>query len=94
MSAENRPDQVLDAIPVGGQPPVRYTCSHCGSNEIRKGMKLGLSGESGEVGCRYHKTGKFLGMSLLGLEPLLVDVCMDCGTLVRIYMEETDRKWT
>jgi hypothetical protein len=56
-------------------------------------MKLGLTAEAGNVGINFEATGKFLGVSLLGLEPLLLDLCHSCGTVLRFYVQQTNRKW-
>jgi hypothetical protein len=93
MSAEHTPEEIPTAIPVSERRSWP-ACPHCGSDDITKGMKLGLTATAGDVGINYHATGKFLGVSLLGNEPLLVDLCMACGTLTRIYVAETERKWT
>jgi hypothetical protein len=93
MSQEPPRDEPLDALPVE-EPHHRPTCWHCGSDDISRGLHLGVSGEAGEVGIQYHATGKVLGMSLLGLERLRVSLCNACGTVVRLSVKETDRNWT
>jgi hypothetical protein len=94
MSTERSPEEIPDAIPVSEQRHPRAACPHCGGDDLSRGLKLGLSNEVGEVGIKYHATGKFLGMSLLGNEPLHVDFCNSCGTVTRIYLRETERKWS
>ena len=51
-------------------------------------MKLGQSAEVGSVGLDYQ--GKFL---LTGTEPLRADLCGACGTVLRLFVANTDRRW-
>jgi hypothetical protein len=63
-------------------------CTHCGSSDIVTGVKVGPTAEVGEVGLRYRT--KFL---ITGTEPLLADLCRQCGTVVRTWVKQTDRNW-
>ena len=47
-----------------------------------------MTAETGSVGPSYKA-----GMLLRGTEPLYVDLCQACGTVVRLYVRETGRKW-
>jgi hypothetical protein len=94
MSTDPSPEQMPETVRVPEQRRHRPACPHCGGGDITKGLKLDLSaGVAGEVGIEYRATGKFLGMALLGNEPLHLDVCNSCGTVTRIYVQETQRKW-
>ena len=64
------------------------TCSYCGGTQIVQGVKLGQSAEVGSVGLDYQ--GKFL---LTGTEPLRADLCGACGTVLRLFVANTDRRW-
>jgi hypothetical protein len=68
-------------------------CTFCGSRDITTGLKLAQKSETGDVGIRFEATDRFLGSYLTGNEPLLVDLCRQCGTIVRFYVACTDRKW-
>jgi hypothetical protein len=39
-------------------------------------------------------TGKFLGMCLLGNEPLRATLCNACGTVVRLSVKDTEPEWS
>ena len=94
MSTDPSPDEFPEVIPVPEQQPHRPVCSHRGGDDIIQGLKLGLTGEVGDVGIKYEATGRFLGMALLGHEPLRLDVCNSCGAVTRIYVKDTERKWS
>ena len=70
MSAEHSSEEIPEVLPVEKRPRHRPVCSHCGSDDVARGLKLGLAAEVGEVGIKYEATGKFLGMALAGNEPL------------------------
>ena len=73
--------------------PSLVTCPHCGSREIIAALKLAQHVEVGNVGIRFEATQRFLGTCLTGNEPLLADLCQSCGTVVRMYVACTDRRW-
>lgn len=62
-------------------------CPYCSSENIIKGVLSSQSAESGLVGLRYRK-GIFIGT-----EPLLYDICCECGTIARTYVNSADRNW-
>ena len=64
------------------------TCPECGSTEIVRAVSVTKTAESGSVGLSY----KCLGI-LRGTEPLYADLCHKCGTIVRLFVKETDKKW-
>jgi hypothetical protein len=94
MSNEPSPDDIPEVLPVPEPPRHRPACSHCGGDDITKSLKLSLAAEARELGIHYEATGKFLGISLLGIEPLHIDVCNSCGTVTRIYVQNLERKWS
>jgi hypothetical protein len=53
-----------------------------------------VPGEPGSVGITFEATGKFLGVSLLGKEPLRVTLCNECGTVVRLSVKNAERNWS
>jgi hypothetical protein len=93
MSNEPASDGIPEVIPIPEPRHPRPVCPHCGSDDITKALKLGLTAQVGQVGIKYEATGRFLGMALLGTEPLHVDVCNACGTVTRIYVDIPERKW-
>lgn len=52
------------------------------------GLKLGQAAEVGSIGPRYRTN--FL---VIGTEPMFVDLCRACGTVLRLYVKETNRNW-
>ena len=63
-------------------------CPDCGGSNLVVGAKVSMTAETGSVGPSYKA-----GMLLRGTEPLYVDLCQACGTVVRLYVRETGRKW-
>jgi len=63
-------------------------CPHCGSTELALGTHVGQSAEAGSVGLSY-KTKFIFG----GTEPLLADLCLACGSVVRFYVKEPRKNW-
>jgi hypothetical protein len=94
MSTDPSPEEIPEVVPVPEPRRPRPVCAHCGGDDITTGLKLGLTAEVGDVGIKYEATGRFLGMALLGNEPLRLDVCNSCGTVTRIYVRDTERKWS
>jgi hypothetical protein len=72
-----------------GEPPRAFTvCPHCGSHDTIKDVKLSLTAETGSIGLSYRAN-----LLLRGTEPLLADLCRQCGTVVRLHVEQTNRNW-
>ena len=63
-------------------------CPHCGGSDLVRELELNQNAEVGRIGLPYRAAGIFTGT-----EPLLADLCLACGTVVRLYVRETDRKW-
>ncbi len=63
-------------------------CPYCGSTEVTVGIRLGKTAETGDIGPKYKS-----GFLLRGTEPLDADLCRGCGTVVRLYVKETNRQW-
>lgn len=68
------------------QAPER--CPACGSGNLVRDISMSQSVEVGTTGLEYKK-----GMLLRNTEPLLADLCQQCGTVVRLHVKSTDRKW-
>lgn len=63
-------------------------CPHCQGERIEQGIAWGKAAESGNVGLKY-KT-----FVLVGVVQAYSDLCLDCGTIVRSYInEDTDKQW-
>jgi hypothetical protein len=63
-------------------------CPHCGDTDLARGVELGLAAESGNVGLKCQVAFVFGGT-----EPSYVDLCQTCGSVARLYVKETNRKW-
>lgn len=63
------------------------TCPHCESKDIQYNIKINLSAEIGYAGLAYR------AMVFSSTEPLLSDLCKNCGTVIRLHVKNTDRKW-
>lgn len=63
-------------------------CPYCGGSEIVAGLEFNQGVEVGPFGLLYRALGPFTGT-----EKLRADLCNACGTIVRIYVKETKRKW-
>jgi len=68
-------------------------CLRCGGENIKHRIHLVVKGGS-PYGPLYNPDdffGNTLGQVMI--EPILCDICMDCGEITRFYIENTDRKW-
>ncbi len=62
-------------------------CMYCGSENITERIQASQSVEAGWVGLCFSKG------FLIGSEPLLTDICLNCGTVVRMYVDNPNQKW-
>ena len=63
-------------------------CQFCGSADIVKSVRIGLTAEADKVGPKYK--AKLL---IICTEPLFADLCLACGTVVRFHVKQTGRQW-
>lgn len=63
-------------------------CPYCGSEKVIQKTVVCQQNEVGLIGLRYKKAKIFFGA-----EQIYADLCAECGTLVRQYVERTDREW-
>lgn len=74
-----------------GFPPETWTgapCPHCGSRDIVSGLRYNLNAEVGPLGLSY-KVFALIG----GTEQLYAELCRGCGTVIRTFVKNTNRKW-
>lgn len=64
------------------------TCQECGGTDIVKSIGISKMTEAGSIGLG-HNTDYFVKAS----EPLVVDLCRNCGTVVRLYVKNADKRW-
>jgi hypothetical protein len=63
-------------------------CPHCGGADLIRAVKLSQSAEAGSVGLQYRSL-----LVLVGTETVYADLCRKCGSIVRLYVQETERNW-
>jgi hypothetical protein len=63
-------------------------CPRCGGTDVVRGIELNQNAEVGRIGLEYKAAGIFRGT-----EQLLADLCRGCGTVVRLFVQTTDRRW-
>lgn len=70
-------------------PPVSIDrCEYCKSTNIVKHIKMDQTADAGRIGLEY-KT-RFI---LHSVEPLFVDLCDNCGTVLRTFVDKPRRQW-
>ena len=67
---------------------ISQTCAACGGADIVRNITMSQAVEVGTVGLQYTEAIVFGGT-----EPLLADLYRQCGTVVRLRVRNTDRKW-
>jgi hypothetical protein len=63
-------------------------CSHCSSTQIVSGVEINQGIEIGSFGLVYKALGP-----MRGTERLLADLCLNCGTVTRFFVRNTQKKW-
>ena len=63
-------------------------CIYCGSERIEQGIAWGKSAETGNIGLKYQAFGGFLG----GVVQIYSDLCLDCGAVLKTYINESAEK--
>ena len=69
-------------------PPKPAICPECGGTDIVKSIGIAKMTEAGSIGLG-HNTDYFVKAT----EPLVVDLCRTCGTVVRLYVKKADKRW-
>ena len=64
------------------------TCDKCGGSDVVQNITISQAVETGTVGLQYTTA-----VVLTATEGLLADLCRQCGTVVRLHVKTTDRKW-
>lgn len=63
-------------------------CPECGGSEIAQGLRLDQTADAGHIGLSYKAAAIFRAT-----EPLCADLCLKCGTVMRLFVKNPDRKW-
>jgi len=68
-------------------------CIYCQSINLDKGLKIRGSKDIGHIHFEYteDKTGFF--SSRIKSEEIFADLCKDCGSITRFYVNDTKRNW-
>jgi len=70
-------------------PPINLDCCpYCKSTNIVKHVRIDQTADAGRIGLTY-KT-RFL---ISGNEPLFADLCDNCGSLARIFVDKPRKQW-
>jgi hypothetical protein len=62
-------------------------CPYCGGSEIVENITISAA-SAGKTGLCYKGA-----MSFHLTEPILADLCNGCGSITRLHVQNTDRKW-
>jgi hypothetical protein len=76
-----------------GAPKPGKACWYCGSTDLVRRIEVGQTAEVGRIGLSYLGGG-ILGIRAVGTEPIRATLCRECGTVVRLWVEVTDRDWS
>lgn len=94
MSSESGHQEIPEVVPVPESSRQQPAYSYCGGTDIIMGVKLGQTAEVTSIGLQYKGSSVLGGaISIMGTEPLCVDLCKRCGTIQRFCVKQTDRNW-
>lgn len=74
--------------PVVQRPMREPICLHCESRRILLNVSISLTAETGAIGLKFRSLA-----IISGTQPLLADLCLDCGSVHRFHVRKTDRNW-
>lgn len=70
-------------------PPIHLDrCPYCRSTLIIRHVKVDQTADAGNIGLAYK--ARFL---LQIIEPLFADLCDNCGTVLRFFVDKPRRQW-
>jgi len=92
--------ELKGAAPAPGSSPSRR-CNYCDGTDLELGVTVGAgdphAGTFGKVpttvGLLFAGGSLFKDLQGGSLEVLRADLCKECGTIVRMYVDEVDRVW-
>jgi hypothetical protein len=70
---------------------MNITCLHCQSTRITKAIQVVASDSSSPLTIQYEAVSKF-NFASTKQELLRADICEDCGTIARFYVEN-NKNW-
>ncbi len=63
-------------------------CIYCSSTNIQSDILIDQNTTvPGGIGLKYR------AKILVCVEPVYAELCKDCGSIIRIYVKNTDRNW-
>jgi hypothetical protein len=74
-----------------GFPPKAWTgapCTHCGSRDIVSELRYNPDAEVNPLSFSYRAFAP-----LWGTEEIYADLSRGCGTIIRAFVKNTNRKW-
>jgi hypothetical protein len=63
------------------------SCIYCGSRKLVKHVKINQVAEVNRIGLAYQS------FIVTGTEPLYADICDDCGSVLRTFVDTTGKQW-
>jgi hypothetical protein len=71
------------------KPPIHVSnCTYCGSTNIARHVRVDQTADAGRIGLSYRT--RFL---VVGTEALYADLCDDCGSVLRIFVDKVGKQW-
>jgi hypothetical protein len=64
------------------------SCPYCKSANIIKHVRIDQTADAGRIGLMYKAKLMFYGE-----EPLYADLCDNCGSVARIFVDKPRQKW-
>jgi hypothetical protein len=64
------------------------SCIYCGSKKLVKHVKVNQTAEVNRIGLAYQTS-----FIVTGTEPLYADICDDCGSLLRTFVDTPGKPW-
>lgn len=63
-------------------------CPYCNGANIQTDVEVGQNAEVSAIGLKYRAN-----FMMFGVEAFHADLCKDCGSIVRLFVWNTGRKW-
>lgn len=67
---------------------IKDQCPHCHQTGLIRNIGVGQNAEVSPVGLKHKAMILFIGV-----EEFLADLCPHCGSIARLHVAETNRKW-
>jgi hypothetical protein len=67
-------------------------CSFCQSTKISNGVPVTTSHDISSMALKYEEESKW-NLTKIKYESIRADVCENCGTILRLFVANANRKW-